>query len=109
MKFFEMTPRKGFKSSEKKDVVFNVYSLEHHGALANSYGKCQRDFSCKNTSTDKYPTKKHVLVCHEYRGNTENEQLLLGFKSRYIMKQIKLPSFSRDIKLTFHMNQQQPL
>ena len=24
------------------------------------------------------------------------------------MKQTKLPAFSRDLKLTFHMNQQQP-
>ena len=100
--------RKGFKSSEEKDIVFNVYPLEHHRAQANSDGKCQREFICKNVSHDKYPTKKHVLVCHEHRGTTENEQLLLEYKNRCIMKQTKLAEFSRDLKLTFHMNQQQP-
>ena len=30
------TKRKGFKSSEAKDIVFNVYSLEHHRAQANT-------------------------------------------------------------------------
>ena len=96
------------KSSEEKDIVFNVYPLEHHRAQANSDGKCQREFICKNVSHDKYPTKKHVLVCHEHRGTTENEQLLLEYKNRCIMKQTKLAAFSRDLKLTFHMNQQQP-
>ena len=100
--------RKGLKSSEEKDIVFNVYPLEHHRAQANSDGKCQREFICKNVSHDKYPTKKHVLVCHEHRGTTENEQLLLEYKNRCIMKQTKLAAFSRDLKLTFRMNQQQP-
>ena len=99
--------RKGLKSSEEKDIVFNVYPLEHHRAQANSDGKCQREFICKNVSHDKYPTKKHVLVCHEHRGTTENEQLLLEYKNRCIMKQTKLAAFSRDLKLTFHMNQWQ--
>ena len=62
----------------------------------------------QNTSHDKYPNKRHVLVCHEHRENTENEQLLLEHKNRCIMKQNKLAAFSRDLKLTFHMNQQQP-
>ena len=66
-----------------------------------------REISVAKTSHDKYPTKKHVLVCHEHRGNTDNEQLLLEYKNKCIMKQTELPAFSRDVKLTFHMNQQQ--
>ena len=31
-----MTPKEGFKSSEEKDIVFVVYSLEHNRALANT-------------------------------------------------------------------------
>ena len=78
------------------------------GASQSSDDKCQRDFTFKNISHDKYPTKKHVLVCHEHRGTTENEQLLLEYKNSCIMKQTKLPAFSRDLKLIFHMNQQHP-
>ena len=70
----------------------------------HSDGKCQKDFSCKNTSHDKYPNKRHVLVCHEHRENTENEQFLLEHKNRCIMKQNKLAAFSGDLKLTFYMN-----
>ena len=88
--------------------ILLIKALEHHRTQANnSDGKCQRDFTCKNISHDKYPIKKHVLVCHEHRGTTENKQLLLEYKNRCIMKQTKLPAFSRDLKLTFHMNQQQ--
>ena len=36
-KFVEMTQKRGgFKSSEEKDIVFNVYSLEHHREQANT-------------------------------------------------------------------------
>ena len=91
--------RKGFKSSEENDNTFNVYSLEHHRAQENSDGKCQRDFICKNVSHDKYSAKRHVLVCHEHRGTTENEQLLLEYKNRCIMKQATLAAFSRDLEL----------
>ena len=47
------------------------------------------------------------MVCHEHRGTTKNEQILLEYKNRCIIKQTKLAAFSRDPKLTFHMNQQQ--
>ena len=64
---------------------------------------------CKHKSHDKYPIKKHVLVCHEHRNDTENQELLQKYKDRFIMKQPnQLPSFSRDLKLSFHMNQNQP-
>ena len=35
-KFAEMTSRKSFKSLEERDFVFDVYSLQHHRALANT-------------------------------------------------------------------------
>ena len=39
---------------------------------------------------------------------TENQELLQKYKDRFIMKQPnKLPSFSRDLKLSFHLNQNQ--
>ena len=41
---------------------------------------------------------------YEQRGTTENEQFLLEYKNRCIMRQTKLAAFSRDLRLTFHMN-----
>ena len=69
---------------------------------------CQGDFVCNHKSHEKYPTKKHVLVCHEHRNDTENQELLQKYKSRFIMKQAnQLPPFPRNLKLSFHMNQNQ--
>ena len=69
---------------------------------------CQGDFVCNHKSHDKYPTKKHVLVCHEHRNDTENQELLQKYKNRFIMKQVnQLPPFPRNLKLSFHMNQNQ--
>ena len=108
-KFFEMTPKVRFQELWRKGYYFQcLFPGASQSTGKHSDGKYQKDFSCKNTSHDKYPTKKHILVCHEHRGNKENEQLLLDYKNRCIMKQTKLPAFSRDLKLIFHMNQQQP-
>ena len=68
-KFIEMTPKERFQELRRKGYCFQCL---FPGALQNtgkhSDGKCQRDFTCKNRSHDKYPTKKHVLLCHEHRG-----------------------------------------
>ena len=103
-----MTPKERLKELRIKGYCFQcLFPGASQNTGKHSDDKCQRDFTCKNIY-DKYPTKKHVLVCHEHRGTTDNEQFLLEYKNRCIMKQTKLPAFSRDLKLTFHMNQQQP-
>ena len=69
---------------------------------------CQKDFVSKHKSHDKYPLKKHVLVCHEHRNNTENQELLRKYKDMFIMIQPnQFPSFSKDLKLSFLMIQNQ--
>ena len=70
---------------------------------------CQRDFVCKQKTHGKYPIRKLVLVCHEDRNDTKNQELIPKYKGSFIMKQPnQLPLFSRDRKLSFHMNQNQP-
>ena len=32
----------------------------------------QRKFACKHKSYDKYPIKKHVLVCHKHRNDRKS-------------------------------------
>ena len=50
---------------------------------------------------------KNVLVSHKHRQNNENQQLLQEYKDKDILKHILLPTFSKDLKLTCHTNQQQ--
>ena len=36
-------------------------------------GRCQRDFTCKNSAHSKFPSKKHVLICEEHKDEKENK------------------------------------
>ena len=37
--------------------------------------RCQRDFVCKHRSHERYPTKKHVLICGEHKGDQQNQDV----------------------------------
>ena len=86
----------------------------------HSQGRCRRDYTIIHASIpshDKFPTKKHVLVCAEHKDLKENETIfeLYKFKCFLKQKQIQLPEFSREIKLSFYLDrlttpqiQQQP-
>ena len=68
----------------------------------HSNGTCQNTFTCKHTSHDKYPCKKHVLVCGEQYDTKENMTIFEDYKNRFIMKQDKpLPHFCEEMKLAF--------
>ena len=67
----------------------------------HSTGGCQREFSCKQPSHDKYDRKKHVLVCHEHRDTEQNKTILENYKRKHIDTKPDLPSFAKDIKLSF--------
>ena len=104
-----MAAKDRFQKLKNKGYYFQCLFL---GASQDKGKHCdgmfQRDSVCKHKSHDKYPIKKHVLVCHEHSNDTENQELLQKYKYRFIMKQPnKFPSFSRDQKLSFHMNQNQ--
>ena len=104
-----MAPKVRFQEQKNKDYCFRCLfpgvsqdKGKHHNGMR------QRNFVCQRISQDKYPIKKHVLICHEQRNDTENQELLQKKKGRFILKQPnQLPSFSRDLKLSFHMNQNQ--
>ena len=65
------------------------------------------DYSCKHPSYDKLPTKTHVLVCAEHKDVEENKTIFGLYKFKCILKQkhIQLPEFSREIKLSFYLDQ----
>ena len=48
-----------------------------------------------------YHRKKHVSVCHEHRLSDENKTLFENYKQRCILHQNNLPTFSKDIKISF--------
>ena len=62
-------------------------------------------FACKHASHDKFPRKKHVLVCAEHCDTDENKTLFEDYKERFILKRKKpLPNFTREMKLSFHVH-----
>ena len=105
-KSVEMSPNERFKELRSRGYCFQCLfpgAGENKGKHNN--GMCQRDFICKHKSHDRFPRKKHVLVCHEHRNHQENQDILQLYKDRCKTKQQWLPLFSKDIKLTFHINQ----
>ena len=68
----------------------------------NKEGICQHDFVCQHPMHQRYPSKKHVLVCDEHKHINEGKELLEKYKVRCISRNLNLPSFSGDIKLSFH-------
>ena len=70
-KFVEMTPKERFQELRRKRYCFQfLFPGASQSTGKHSDGKCRRDFICKNVSHDKYPTKKHVLVCHKHKSKT---------------------------------------
>ena len=108
-KYVEMAPKDRFQELKNKSYCFKcLFPGKSQDKEKHDDGMCQRDFMCKHKSHDRYPINKHMLVCHEHRNETENQELLQKYKDRFIMKQPnQLPSFFRDLKLSFHMNQNQ--
>ena len=104
-KFVEMSPLQRFLLLRSKGYCFQCLLP---GALSSDKkhkeGRCQRDFACPHPSHIKYPSRKHVLVCEEHKDDEANKEVLAQYKDRCIFKQksVQLPSFSKEIKLSFH-------
>ena len=93
---------------KKERLIFQcLYTGAKITDTKHSEGRCQRDYTCKHPSHDKFPTKKHVLVCAEHKDVEENKNIFELCKYKCILKQkhIQLTEFSREIKLSFHLNQ----
>jgi len=54
----------------------------------------------EHESNQRYPVRKHVLVCEEHKDSQANKDLLERFKQRFI-RSASLPNFARNI-LSFH-------
>ena len=99
--FVEMTPAQRYQELRSKELCFQcLYPGANQSYGPHRDGSCQKDFVCKHSSHERYPLKKHVLVCHEHRNTDENKNLA-EYKQKLILYQTKLPIFSKDIKLSF--------
>ena len=104
----EMTPADRCQLLRKKGLCFQcLYPGAKITDAKHSEGRCQRDYTCKHPSHDKFPTIKHVLVCAEHKDVEENKTMFELHKCKCILKQkcIQLPESSREIKLPFHLDQ----
>ena len=106
--FAEMTPADRLQLLKEKGLCFQcLYDGAKITDTKHSEGRCQRDYTCKYPSHDKFSTKKHVLVCFEHKDVDENKAIFELYKYKCILKQkhIQLPEFSKEIKLSFHLDQ----
>ena len=73
-KFAEMTPNERFLTLKNNNLCFLcLFPGAQQASTKHKEGNCQRDFTCKHPSHDRYPMKKHVLVCQEHADNEENK------------------------------------
>ena len=100
-----MAPKDRFQELKNEGYCFQcLFSGISQDKGKHSGAMCQRNFVCQHKLHDKYPIKKHVLVCNEHRNNAENQKhkYFHKYKDRFIMKQqTQLPSFSKNLRLTF--------
>ena len=105
--FVEMTPADRFQLLKGLCFFQCFYPGAKITDSKHSEGRCQRDYTYKHPSHDKFPTKKNVLVCAEHKDVEENKTIFELYKYKSILKQkdIQLPESSREIKLFFHLDQ----
>ena len=98
--FVDKNPAERFAVLKSKNLCFQCL-LPGADAMTGKHkeGKCQHDFTCKHAKHSNYTSKKHVLVCDEHK--YDNTELLNTYKQQ-CMKNSNIPSFSRNIKLSFH-------
>lgn len=104
-KFVELTPADRLSLLKEKGYCFQcLFPGADATTPKHKEGRCQRDYTCQHSSHEKYPNRKHVLVCNEHKDEQCNKELLATYKQRCI-RNSNLPLFSRNISLTFHVHE----
>ncbi|MCJ8344516.1 hypothetical protein MJH12_03175, partial [bacterium] len=102
-KFVESTPAQRFRVLRSKGLCHQcLFPGAKQSEGKHSNGNCQSYYTCTHESHNKYPCKKHVLVCQDHSDAEENIQLLNNYKSKYVLNQKSIEEFSKNIKLSFH-------
>ena len=99
-----MAPQAQFQELQRKKLCFQcLYPGANSTSGKHQEGHCQRYFTCQHESHNKYPKRKHVLVCQDHSDTNENKKLLEIYKSKCSLRQkVNLPQHAKDIKLSFH-------
>ena len=101
-KFTELTPADRFSMLRKKAFCIQCLYPGADGSVGrHKEGRFQRDFVCPHESHLKFPVRKHVLICDEHKDSPANQRLLENFKQR-CMKHSTLPTFAKNISISFH-------
>ena len=104
-KFAEMNPAERYTTLKKKNLCTQcLFPGSDQSKGKHQIGKCYRDYTCNHPSHGSNSSKKHILVCSEHQDWKENKTLLEEYRNRFILKQSELPDFSKNIKLSFHVN-----
>ena len=102
--FVEMTPAKRMAFLKDKGYCYQcLYPGANISFSKHKEGRCQHEFVCPHVSHNSYPVRKHVLVCEQHKDDEDNKQLLEKYKQR-CLRNYKLPSFAKNISLSFHTN-----
>ena len=102
-KFVELNPSDRLNLLKDKGYCFQcLLPGADARSLKHKEGRCQRDYTCQHPYHQKFPTRKHVLVCDTHKDNDSNKGILEKFKQRFI-KSPDLPAFARNISLSFHV------
>ncbi|XP_066917852.1 uncharacterized protein [Clytia hemisphaerica] len=100
-KFVDMSPADRFQFLLTNGFCFQcLYPGANVNQGKHRDGKCQHQFACKNSSHNRFPRTKHVLVCDEHKNDQHNKDVLEHYKARCILKQ-PLPTYSKNISI-FH-------
>ena len=101
--FVDKTPRERLSTLKRKGLCFQCLLP---GAKSSDGkhrdGRCQHDFVCRHPSHQSWTVKKHVLVCEDHKDTDDNKRLLETYKNRYITKNQNLPTFAKEIRVSFH-------
>ncbi|MEM7375622.1 MAG: hypothetical protein AAF587_43925 [Bacteroidota bacterium] len=101
--FVDKTPRERLSILKRKGLCFQcLFPGAKSSEGKHRDGKCQHDFVCQHPIHQTWQVKKHVLVCEEHKDSEENQKLLETFKNRYITKNHLLPTFAKEIQVSFH-------
>ena len=100
--FAMMTPKDRFTLIKNKGLCIQcLYPGARQDQGKHKEGKCQREFICQHPSHQKYPVKKHVLICEEHKNSQDNQALLETYRTKCILRRPDLEEFSKGIKLSF--------
>ena len=99
--FAEKSVKDRFQQLMSKNLCFQCLYPGAERKCKHKEGRCQRDFICKHESHERFPTKKHVLVCDDHKNDEANKVTLEEYKNRCILRQGQedLPDYARGITI----------